>query len=1690
MQVYIKETLYVLDYDNNIKDMIFASDDHRTPGYAYNINIDESNMGYSNLTFTMPTRILAMPNELNESPASEDLIPNPKLDLLTPLVKLRYNRQVIYTGTETIMVQTPQGYGDTTSYIDVEYKPGQVVEDYVMDYIVQPSDKKRSGYEVSVTFNAIDYPRFNLSKKKFGLTINENTVTRSEWSLFDTEPMSVAGTVKYIQWNDELSNVYGSSNFPIPTEWDPTTALTYPMNATQINNMMAAKEEWPYGLSATVYWWPIVNTGRFEGVMYEQGDFLTLHIYPKFKTGTDDTSAIETNLDFYGYEWLFLDKGQDFLTPNNPCNYLNWTLENTNWSVAVKNEKPAKLHTWLNHPDKLTSDALLNALPSPELFNYEEGLIMRLVAVHNANDPMFVGSYTDEKLPQLTENDLGKWAYVTKDDVYEDLEISTFAIYSWDGYKWYHNYNTKEYIDIHFYQMRDREWVNVDKEYWTSTIGKSTGVLYDVDIVETEVAKPDSSSGSLFETTDLRASLSLSDSNCYNAITEIAKTFQLYPVFDCKKRTVALKLFAGKNYGLTYMLGRSLENTAVKADGDKVITKLYSYGGQDAKGSENINLGDAERSYEQPTDNPDERVPWDPNASEYIQKRSPYGTNYIYNFKWMYDNQWMSKEQILGLYELNSQIQELNKKVLKPLTEDFVATTDAYVNAGVQLSTDQDEYLAIINSMMNTYYRRPGETTEKFTAFPVAPAGCYENPANSGIYYLNIYHCHECGATRGENTADGRCTTANCQGYFQEEVVHINTWGEEHNSAVGQGTTSSQWDPSSKGFFQEVYEQLGTGLREHIYLNKIFKETDIDDLSTEKKYIINGTTVYDKSSHLYHWNDCVNKWIKQYGLTIEDEKRVTELQHKVKLLEEAQKVYNHDLAKLEDEVQDKYGNFIIEGKFNDPEIVYSSVLLVKTLEASEQYATPEVTYSLNVIDSSGLIEYRKPGSEVYNELVHSLHSVGQIVPKAGDYVTIYDEPMGLYGVPGLITNIKRVLDNPQSNSITVDTSYTDDEELVGNIITATNTVLSNKDIYARTAILKSDGTISGAAMAKTLEESVGENISFIGVSGSTLLDSNGLLATNPNNPERKIKYTGAGVFGTVDNGITYDAMMTPEGINANYINSGSIDTRKLQIISGLYSKVVLDNFGLSVKADSSSRYILPDRTKIKTIEDTTFVDWTDSNLKAFIGVNSENEAQLYLNGQMQIDGGSIIAGWNVLKNKITSGLNNKYVGISSDGNYAFWAGNSTASNAPFWVKATGEAHFTNVLVDGNSTVQGNNIAASTITADKIVDKTLTAAKLADRTITGVKIGQNVIAGEHIIANTITGDKIAANTITASNIQSGSITADRIDATNLKIRAGNVTGQLTASQINVNDLFSQNITVNGTFKGATIEGGTINLRGSRGNSVLSIWDIDSNTGTYYKVRIDAYSIFMDSPANNQAVNIRTYENGVGAMTLTGNGGYTNIYGGQLYASQSIGAGNLSLSNNKLSSSSYVQITAGSPSKNPGTATGGIYLYSGRSVNLYGNGASNLDAAVYAGCGSENSGNNSPVTTKAGNLSSRSTKENIRAMTEEQYNDALLLLNHMQLYTYDYKYDLYPNPSQYGFILDEIQEEDKKHNFLHITDGKAWVKGRRIDMNMDNKIEDGEIIDIKDYDRDAFTKYLLTCIKALYNEIQELKKEKTY
>ena len=153
--------------------------------------------------------------------------------------------------------------------------------------------------------------------------------------------------------------------------------------------------------------------------------------------------------------------------------------------------------------------------------------------------------------------------------------------------------------------------------------------------------------------------------------------------------------------------------------------------------------------------------------------------------------------------------------------------------------------------------------------------------------------------------------------------------------------------------------------------------------------------------------------------------------------------------------------------------------------------------------------------DIYNDLVKMLHSVGQIIPKAGDYVSIYDEQIGFTDTPGLITEVDRYLDAPIKNSIQIDTSYTTADILVGNIINATNTVLSNKDIYARTAILNADGTLNPNSIANTLNNNQ-TNISIAAPDGTMVLNNSGLECVDPTNINNAIKYSGTGVYKTTN----------------------------------------------------------------------------------------------------------------------------------------------------------------------------------------------------------------------------------------------------------------------------------------------------------------------------------------------------------------------------------------------------------------------------------------------------------------------------------------------------------------------------------------------------------------------------------------------
>ena len=115
------------------------------------------------------------------------------------------------------------------------------------------------------------------------------------------------------------------------------------------------------------------------------------------------------------------------------------------------------------------------------------------------------------------------------------------------------------------------------------------------------------------------------------------------------------------------------------------------------------------------------------------------------------------------------------------------------------------------------------------------------------------------------------------------------------------------------------------------------------------------------------------------------------------------------------------------------------------------------------------------------------------------------------------------------------------------------------------------------------------------------------------------------------------------------------------------------------------------------------------------------------------------------------------------------------------------------------------------------------------------------------------------------------------------------------------------------------------------------------------------------------------------------------------------------------------------------------------------------------------------------SSKIIKTNIVPFDNSTYKTALNLLKNMNIYEYDYKYELDTKKHQFGFIIDELVDNSDANLFFDFKDVDATIISDKVDFG---NLSDGKHIHLKEYDRDLLTKYLLVCIKALQNKIDEL------
>lgn len=1863
MNFLVKEALYLLDYEDQIKEVLFLSTDKRTPGYAYEINIRDYNTGYSDLSFRMPGDIVTKNGEI---------IKNPKLKLLVPLSKIRYQRNITYVGTEPISVPNPDG--TTTTYPEAD--GNRHLENYIMDYIVQPLDKSRQGVGINLLYTAIDFPRFNLSKKKVGLTFDDKTITTQELSLYKNTPLSVPGSFQYLPWKE---------NGEIVT-WDPNAqAKTYPLDEDAIKKLIN-ETEFSYGILATIFYWPVTSSGRFEGVWYEEGGFITLSLYNTYE-GSDWEGS--DYLDSVTWQWGHLDPVEHYLSPNNACNYLRYILKDTNWKVAGDKKlfvANTESQPWFA-PDitptgsfkegnyYITYKNLGEDKYETGVYRYEDGkwenktnMTFEHIVNTDINDPDF-GTLYDVDIEQVevsrsAEASLGQIEYT---DARYNLSVNNANCYNaitaeaklFDLYPVFNCVERtaslklnagKEYGLAYRYKSNlKNSTVKVDGEKvitklyvtgGTDAQGEQNITIGEANRIINGIA-PEITSDTFdsYPTSDLITDMTALEKNIYEHMNGTAITTNLdmskqkfilnFPdnlyELDTNRSTTNLISFSsgkhisriynptGSDYcyyiylndgnesykneskqlykfdGANITLRRNLEEfsgqglgtiTSISTNGFATTTYIKyspalsldvvqdgnSYIGnvidasikdaeyilKDMAVGENFVLSGPDRVYNVPTGKTTTynygvgnyyyiedtgtyrycvaqladtgsiyskinsiivngyvfydlgasgvmlkikvngadclvlkdgvaltlkdwlvndfslRVIYngtalvaneifDPNAPEYLIGRSPYGASYIYNFKYLYDNGWMTEEDILDIYRVNRLINDINLEFYDRYTKDLVNIQAAYNDAINNYDIYSSKADAQLEALMSQYWVNPNKASDgQFSAFPGVPADLdsvnFDNDKNK--YYMDI--------TYDEPQGDG--TTQRLvvkRVYF--DIFNSTSCLDNYPNCTANNTVAR--NPYTEGQYHVVANALGW---ENYYTGKLTVNSEIGGY----------TEAQDPSKTAESYNKFVKQMKEYYYRAWKADEQMRESQAALDKLMERYNDWEKELSQHEKYLQENYGEYIIEGSYSNAEQPYANLLIQDGLEASEQYATPDITYTVGVVDSSGLMEFREPHKIQCNDLIKRLHNVGQVVPHVGDYISILDEPMGMFGVPGLITQIGRRIDDPYQNTITIDTSYTDADELVGNIITATNTVLNNKDIYGRAAIINNKGELSSTTVSQAL--STGTNtISIVSTSGKVAVDDNGLTCVNPLNKDEVMRYNGTGVLGSNNGGATWRELLTQDGVNANYINAGTINASKVSITDGGHDITTLNADGLVIKTRPNKPYVLG---SLKT--DTVGVDKAFENITVFIGKDANGNGIGYFNGYINATKGGNIAGWTIASNALHTSSNNLYLGTSG---ITAAINGTNRSNLVFKAGSNFGVASDGTLYASGATIQGN-ISATSLTLSssiKIGENNLVLTN-TEALINAQKV--RIDAHDTAIAGRVTFSDLSTSgntTINGANITTGTISAARIDADNLSVKAAKISGKLTSGQISVSSLSSLSANL------GTITSGSINI-----NNYFSV-----NTSGGAQMSTSGGGFISTRKTTHPYVSALNIAYGSGGLCFGNSGSTTqDNWQGTVRARISMtsdtafkvesvsGALNLSSSGAAaIDSGSYLRLAAGK-SGSAGTASGSAYLVATNHVTL----TAGSGKHVYAGAVGWNDGSNSQIETAAGTVSSRSTKTNIQPIGEEEYSDALQLLKNMTLYTYDYKYDLYNNKAQYGFIIDEIEEEDSKHRFFDITEEQAWTRGRSINFCMDDMPEndiDVEVIDVKNYNRDAFSKYLLTCIKALQQEIEQLKKEKT-
>lgn len=591
------------------------------------------------------------------------------------------------------------------------------------------------------------------------------------------------------------------------------------------------------------------------------------------------------------------------------------------------------------------------------------------------------------------------------------------------------------------------------------------------------------------------------------------------------RKSIVFKEYIGKEQQIGFRYGMNLKGIKRTINSDQIVSKLIVEANTNQFGQNSF-------------------------CTIQRSKLNPLKENFIYNFNYFLNNNLLKKEDLYAdLYGDSKNIGLNYFSKVSNINKDIDEKTQKITNLRKELANLEANYTLYSTEVSERVKRI--ETLEQ-------RLGTIENSSWGEKDSKYSFSIDDVG-NESTLSISGLNTFLDKNSYYVWQISNLpELFNSNYYISVGLSKTqpNSDYTLDSADIIMEVKAPDNSGIISRS-TDKYLVNYDITSsnrvygfLKTKagKYYTVKNTFFYSRlnvttdNSIVRNWiieRDTLSNQLNHWKELLEDttSKREIAQNNFDDLIEEMnQKVINKKA--LNESFFNKYSRFILEGSWTSADYYNDDIYYTNALKVSYGSAFPQITYTITVLELSGIPEFEKYQFSIGDKtFIEDVEFFG--------YVPGTSRP---YREDIVISETKWDLDDPSKNTLTVKNYRTQFEDLFQRITATTQSLQFNEGKYnLASSMVNPDGTINASVLGNSLTGS--------GVLNSAIADeiNSGGSAFNLQSqtaPNNRLRITAAGIQLSSDNGQTWTTAIGANGINADAGFFGEIRTDKVTIYGG------------------------------------------------------------------------------------------------------------------------------------------------------------------------------------------------------------------------------------------------------------------------------------------------------------------------------------------------------------------------------------------------------------------------------------------------------------------------------------------------------------------------------------------------------------